>query len=68
MLAACNPLGRKIASRDRDRVQLRLLLVSGNRSDFGCPSEMTVAQLKLKILRDWPSGTMMMRGGRDSDG
>ena len=49
-------VGRKNASSEREKVLLRLLLVSGNRSDVACPTDYSVHQLKQRLLNDWPKG------------
>lgn len=59
---ACDGVGRKNASSERERVLLRLLLVSGNRSDVACPTDYSVHQLKQKLLNDWPKGKQASAG------
>lgn len=49
-------IGRKNASREKEKVLLRLLLVSGNRSDISCPPEYNILQVKRAVLQNWPKG------------
>lgn len=51
-------LGRRAvaAAAEQDQVRLRLLLVSGNRSDFACPLDWTIHQVKQNVVHNWPVG------------
>jgi len=51
-------LGRRAvaAAAEREQVRLRLLLVSGNRSDFACPLDWTIHQVKQSVVQNWPIG------------